>query len=127
MLTIKMADSQYSSGLNNILENICLFNPTSHQSIKLCKSQLITGIADLLQIYVRYTLDQNKRQILFNFRIINMTPFAIDDISIDFERNLSMVAMPYPETSKHIHIPQLSTRQAYEWNCLFVLHNYFET
>lgn len=56
-----------------------------------------------------------------------MTPFMVENICIDFERNLSMFAKPYPETSKTLVINQLSTRQAYEWNCLFILNNYFET
>ena len=56
-----------------------------------------------------------------------MSPFSVENISIDFERNLSMVAKPYPETSKSLHIPLLSTRQTHEWNCLFVLNDYAET
>ena len=66
-------------------------------------------------------------QILFNFKIINMTSFMLEDILIDFESNLSMFAKPYPSTSRCFHIKSLSTRQIEEWNCLFVLNNYAET
>lgn len=41
----------------------------------------------MLQIYVRYALDCKKKQIQFNFKIINMTLFMIENISIDLETN----------------------------------------
>jgi hypothetical protein len=56
-----------------------------------------------------------------------MSPFGIDDICIDFERNLSMFAKPYTMTSKTLVIKTLSTRQVFQWNCLFILNSYHET
>ena len=70
-----------------MLENLCLFTQIPQQNIRLQPSKLISGISDILNIQVKYTVDSKKRQILFNFRIINMSPFLIEDISIDFESN----------------------------------------
>jgi len=80
------------------------------KNIKLQESKLITGIADMLQIYVRYALDCKKKQIQFNFKIINMTLFMIENVSIDLEANQSMSAVPYPITSKSLFIKSMSTR-----------------
>ena len=87
-----------------------MFDDTVQKNLKLAKSELITGIADMFQVYVKYTLNSKKRQILFNFKIINMTPFLIENINIDIERNLSLISKPYPETSKSFFIKSLSTR-----------------
>lgn len=73
---------------------------------------------------MRYALDCKKKQIQFNFKIINMTLFMIENVSIDLETNQSMSAVPYPITSKSLFIKSMSTRQIIEWNCFFVLHNY---
>ena len=64
---------------------------------------------------------------MFNFKIINMSPFSIKDIVIDFERNLSLFAKPYPQTSKTLTIKSLSTRCSYNWNVLFILNSYEDT
>ena len=53
-----------------------------------------------------------------------MSPFGMDDLCIDFEGNLSMFAKPYAMTSKTLVIKNLSTRQVYQWNCLFILNSY---
>lgn len=95
--------------------------------MKLGNNVLITGISDMLQIYFRYTLDCKKRQIMFNFKIMNMSPFSMDDIVIDFERNLSLFAKPFPQTSKTCTIKSLSTRCSYDWNVLFILNSYEDT
>ena len=118
--------SAYAYYQVNVLQSICAFNSPPQKSIKLSQSQLITGIGDIIQIYMRYSLDARKRHIMFNFRIVNMTPFSMEHLTIDFERNLSMVAKPYPETSKHVYIEQLSVRGVQEWNCLFLLNDYTE-
>jgi len=62
------------------------------------EGRLITGISDIVQVYMRYCLSQSDRQILFNFKIFNMTPFLLENILIDFEGNLA--ALPYPDTSR---------------------------
>lgn len=124
MLALKMQDTSYLQ--TNITENICMFDSTEQQNLKMAKSQLITGIADMFQVYVKYALNSKKRQVLFSFKIINMTPFLIENINIDIERNLSFISKPYPETSKSFFIKSLSTRQVHEWNSLFILNSYSE-
>lgn len=70
----------------------------------------MSGISDLIHVYCKYSLDFHKKHILFDFKIINMCPYTIDDVNVDFEGSLSMVPKPFPETSKCFYIKQLSTR-----------------
>lgn len=109
-LILRFTDYNLHKPDQDILESICLLDQNRQQNIKLQQCKLIAGIADFLQINVRYNLDCRKRQILFDFKINNMAPFLIQDLSIDFESNLSLISQPYPETSTSLFIKDLPPR-----------------
>lgn len=111
----------------NLLEKVCLLDSTPKSSVKLSKSKLINGINDFIHVYMKYSLDCKKKQILFNFKFINMASFLVEEISVYLESNLSMYAMPYPDTSNSLYIKSLGSRGILEWNCVFVLNSYAET
>lgn len=69
MLSLKTQDAQlfYSHNAKSITEQMSIYTDLHQVSLQLKESQLISGLADIVQVYVKYALDPHKRQILFQF------------------------------------------------------------
>ena len=54
---------------------------------------LISGIGDFCQIYVKYKVEPQRKLINFQFRIINMTSFMIENLVIQTQVSENLEVM----------------------------------
>ena len=61
--------------------------------------QLITGIADFVQIHMRYSFSPALNLVVFNFKVINITKFLLEQLSLELQTSLNIKVKPFPNQS----------------------------
>lgn len=67
--------------------------PQLHYLFK--EPKLITGIADFVQIYMRYTTHPVTGVVIFHFKVINITKFLLEQLTINLEASENVKPEPF--------------------------------
>lgn len=86
--------------------------PSRMQNYHMKKAELITGIADFVQIYITHTVNPISRLIVFHVKVINITNFVIKRLKINIA--LSENVETLPTATNEITITSLSTKEVFK-------------
>eukprot|EP00347_Sterkiella_histriomuscorum_P003068 403365712 len=88
------------------------------------EAQLITGFGDFVQVYVRYTVKPSNQLVVFHFRVINVTKFLLENLTIEFLHSNNMKIKPYQYQSNRVKIDQISTKDSFNWTVVTVAQSF---
>lgn len=77
---------------------------------------LLTGIADFVQVLMRYTVEPRSKLIVFNFKVINITKFLLENLLVELEVSPNVQVKPFSAESNVFKIKQISTREHVNWS-----------
>ena len=98
------------------IESRKLSDKYSSQSVQnlVNKPELVTGIADFVQVYITHTIDPVNHLIAFHVKFINITDFVIKRLRVNIA--LSENVETLPSVSNEFVIDSLSTKEVFKYS-----------
>lgn len=85
---------------------------------------MISGIADFVQVSMRYTVMQQAQIIVFHFKILNITKFLLEDLVFELEVSQNIKVKPYSQESNCFKLKSLSTRESATWSVVCKINTF---
>lgn len=65
---------------------------------------------------MRYSVNPATNLVVFHFKVVNITKFLLENLTLDLEVSSNLRVRPFTNQSNHFNVKSLSTREHATWS-----------